>query len=84
MSGWFLLASAFVQYQRKIKLLKKKIKKSAETFIQCGDFYPRGEFYPVWRLLSSAETFIQCGDFYPVWSGLSSMKTFIQFEDFFL
>ena len=27
MSGWFLLASAIVQYQRKIKLLKIKIKK---------------------------------------------------------
>ena len=27
MSGWFLLASATVPYQRKINLLKKKLKK---------------------------------------------------------
>ena len=35
MSGWFLLASAIVQYQRKIKLLnyKKKIKISKKCKI---------------------------------------------------
>ena len=32
MSGWFLLASAFVQYQRKINLLKKR--RSKEKAIQ--------------------------------------------------
>ena len=30
MSGWFLLASAIVQYQRKIKLLNKLNKNTGE------------------------------------------------------
>ena len=72
MSGWFLLASAFVQYQRKIKLLKKKLKKvrrlspSVETFIHAENFIQCGGFYPARRLSSSAEIFIQYGVVYPV------------------
>ena len=34
MSGWFLLASAIVQYQRKIKLSKKKIENLASKTVE--------------------------------------------------
>ena len=47
MSGWFLLALAFVQYQRKIKLLnlKKKLNSSSSYFTAYNSLLVRYKIY---------------------------------------
>ena len=58
-----------------------------QIIVQCRKLYQRSEFesfYPVRRLLFSAQIFLQCKDFYPKQTLLSSDQIFIQCVDFYL
>ena len=53
-----------------------------ETLTHSGYFFQSGDFYPVQRLLLSAETLSQCRDFELVRRLLSNAETFICSENF--
>ena len=92
------LAKVFLQFFFKLLIAKKyfyliKIyKKPTKILVDFNqklldklvENFHKGNFYLVWRLLSSAETFIHYRGFYLVQILLSSGETFIQCRNFYL
>ena len=82
MSGWFLLASAIVQYQRKIKLLNKLNKNTGEWTMYAWKVSVLGIIQPEYGKIRTRIT-QNIGTFYAVFdlvgrklffSGTSNMK----------